>query len=270
MIPQDGRPMRFVGKVAVVTGAARGIGRGVAERLAREGAAVVLVDVVDEGEAVASELRAQGLDVRFLRADVSVRAQIDHVVERVVHDLGTIDVLVNNAGIIRTASFFATTEQDFDEVFAINLRGMFSFTQAVAKVMLAAGTAGSIVNMSSITAVHGAEEIVAYSASKGAVSAMTRSTAMALAAHGIRVNAVGPGSIATEAAVQIHDRDPSAARRILSRTPLGRMGTPEDVGATVAFLASDDASYFTGQVLYPEGGRMSLGYVVDPDAQRQP
>jgi glucose 1-dehydrogenase len=227
---------RLGGKTAVITGAARGIGRGIAERLAREGASVVLVDLMDEGESVASEMRERGLEARFLRVDVASRAEVDRVVEQVVRDLGSIDVLVNNAGVIGTGSFFGTTEHDFDEVMAINVRGMFSFTQAVAKVMVAAGTAGSIVNISSITAMQGGSDITAYSASKGAISAMTRSVAIALSAHGIRVNAVGPGSIATDLATQIHSRDPEASKRILSSTPLGRMGTPEDVAATVAFL----------------------------------
>lgn len=257
--------MRFQNKVVIVTGAARGIGRAVAERLGREGASVVLVDLLDEGERTAAELREAGLDARFMQADVVDRAQIDDVVARVVGEVGPIDILVNNAGVVQAKSFFETTEQDVDDLFKVNTRGMFSVTQSVARSMIDTGRRGAIVNMSSITAVQGAPNLVAYSATKGAISAMTRSLAVLLSDYGIRVNAVGPGTIATEVAKDIHRREPAFAQQILRRTPLRRMGTPEEVAATVAFLASEDASYFTGQVLFPEGGRLALAYTVEVD-----
>lgn len=257
--------MRFKNKVAIVTGAARGIGRGAAERLAQEGAKVVLVDLLEEGEQTAQEMRDSGHAAHFMKVDVVDRAQIDRAVARVVADHGPINVLVNNAGLVRATDFFDTTEKEVDELFTVNARGMFSFTQSVARTMVDAGTAGAIVNMSSITAAQGAPNLVAYSGTKGAVSAMTRSLAIALSEFGIRVNAVAPGTIATETAKEIHRRNPAFAQQILGRTPLRRMGTPEDVAATVAFLASEDASYFTGQVLFPEGGRLALSYTVEVD-----
>jgi NAD(P)-dependent dehydrogenase (short-subunit alcohol dehydrogenase family) len=255
--------MRFQDRVAMVTGAARGLGLAAGERLAAEGARVVLVDLPAElGGDTEKRLRAAGVELTYLQADVTDRAQVDAVVDRVVRDFGRIDVLVNNAAIFKPTPFFEATENDLVDVLSVNVRGTFSVTQAVAERMVRAGNGGAIVNMSSIMAAHGAPNLVAYSASKGAISAMTRSMAVALAEHGIRVNAVAPGMIVTEFTKDLGESDPDLVRLVLSRTPLGRLGEPGEVASVVAFMASDDAAYFTGQVVYPDGGRLALSYTV--------
>ncbi len=255
--------MRFEGRVAIVTGAARGIGLAVTQRLAAEGAHVVLVDMLTEtGSEAAHGLTSRGLRASFMPADITDRGQIEAVVDHATSAVGPIDVLVNNAALVRETPFFDASEADVSAILSTNVGGTLLTSQVVARSMVDAGTAGAIVNMSSITAVHGAPDLVAYSASKGAISAMTRSMAIALAEYGIRVNAVAPGAIGTENFREFYDSSTEFRRRILTRTPLRRLGTPEEAAATVAFLASSDASYMTGQVVYPDGGRLALGYTV--------
>jgi NAD(P)-dependent dehydrogenase (short-subunit alcohol dehydrogenase family) len=180
-----------------------------------------------------------------------------------VHDAhGRIDILVNNAGITHAADFLDLAEEDFDRVLRVNLKSMFLCGQAVAKSMVADGVRGAIVNMSSVNAVLAIANQVPYVVSKGGVNQLTKVMALALAPHGIRVNAIGPGTIATEMARQAVLADEASRRRILSRTPLRRLGEPGEVAAVAAFLASDDASYLTGQTIYPDGGRLGLNYTV--------
>jgi NAD(P)-dependent dehydrogenase (short-subunit alcohol dehydrogenase family) len=255
--------MRFEDRVAIVTGAARGIGLAIAERLAAEGARVVLVDVTtDLGRQAEAGMREAGLDATFMQADITSRPEVEATGDRVFREFGRIDVLVNNAALFNPMAFFDVTEHDLAQVLEVNICGTFSVTQAVARRMVQAGRGGAIVNMSSITAAQGAPSLLAYSASKGAVSAMTRSMAIALAEHGIRVNAVAPGMISTEATSDIGERDPDLYRLVLTRTPLRRLGEPREIAAVVAFMASDDAAYLTGQVVYPDGGRLALSYTV--------
>jgi NAD(P)-dependent dehydrogenase (short-subunit alcohol dehydrogenase family) len=258
--------VRFDGRVAVVTGAARGIGLAVAERLAAEGARVVLVDLLEEeGQSAVDRLRADGYEVVFERLDITDRGAVDAMVDRVVTDFGGIDVLVNNAALVQATPFFEATQEQFTKILGVNVVGTFGISQAVAVRMIESGRGGSVVNMSSITAAHGAPALMAYSSSKGALSAMTRSMAMALAEYGIRVNAVAPGAIGTENFREFWDVDPVMRQQVMSRTPLRRLGEPSEVASTVAFLASDDGGYFTGQVLYPDGGRLALSYTVPVD-----
>ena len=257
--------MRLEGKVAVVTGAARGIGAACARRFAAEGAEVVIGDILEEqGEATAQSIRDAGggshlHPLRHRRRRPQARALIEQTVSR--H--GRIDVLVNNAGIFTIADFLDVTEEDFDRVLRVNLKGYFLVGQAAAREMADAGS-GSIINMSSVNAVMAIDSIAAYVVSKGGVNQLTSVMALALAPKGIRVNAIGPGTILTEMAGAMMT-DEAARRRILSRTPMGRVGQPEEVAGIAVFLASDDSSYVTGQVIYADGGRMRLNYTMPVD-----
>ncbi len=254
--------MRLSGKVTIVTGAAAGIGLACARRFAAEGAPVVLSDVnEDRGEAAAEALRADGRQALFVRCDVGDKAQVDGLVAAAVDAFGRVDALVANAGIVHGCDFLDLTEEDFDRVLRVNLKGVFLCCQAVARRMVAQGSGGAIVTMSSVNAVMAIPTIAPYVVSKGGVNQLTKVMAVALADKGIRVNAVGPGSIMTEVFQNVAtDRD--TLTRILSRTPLGRVGAPDEIAAVAAFLASDDASYVTGQCIYADGGRLALNYTV--------
>jgi len=255
---QSPLPVRFhfEGQVAVVTGAAQGIGAACAERLRGDGAEVALWDVdVERGQALAARLGAS-----FVACDVSRKAEVDAALAATLAAHGRVDILVNNAGIFRAADFLDITEADWDAVLNVNLKGAFLVAQAVARVMTANG--GAIVNMSSVNAVLAIPSIASYNVSKGGINQLTRVMALALAPHGIRVNAVAPGTIATELAKNAVLGSEEARLRILSRTPLQRLGEPAEVAEVVAFLASRAASYMTGEIVYVDGGRMSLNYTV--------
>ena len=217
------------GKVALVTGAAQGIGEACARRFAREGAHVVLADVDDtRGQALATELG--GL---YVHCDVGDRAQVDALVAQAVAAYGRIDVLVNNAGIFKAADFLDITEADFDAVLRVNLKGAFLVGQAVARVMAQAG-GGNIVNMSSVNGVMAIPTIASYNVSKGGINQLTRVMALALADKGIRVNAIAPGTIATELAAKAVLTSEEAKLKILSRTPMKRLGEPSEIADVVA------------------------------------
>ena len=252
-------PIQFglQGRVVIVTGAAQGIGEACARRFAREGARVVIADVADaRGQALADELQAE-----YRHCDVGDKAQVDALVAQVLAAHGRIDVLVNNAGIFKAADFLDVTEADFDAVLRVNLKGAFLVGQAVARVMAQAGR-GAIVNMSSVNSVLAIPSIASYNVSKGGINQLTRAMALALADHGVRVNAVGPGTIATELAAQAVLTSEAAKQKIMLRTPLKRLGEPGEVADVVAFLASDAASYITGEIVMVDGGRMALNYTV--------
>ncbi|MFC4931978.1 SDR family NAD(P)-dependent oxidoreductase [Massilia sp. GCM10023247] len=250
--------MKLANKIALVTGASQGIGLACAQRLVREGARVMLADVRPEGAAVAAAL---GDAARFFCADVSQKSDVDALFKATLEAFGRIDVLVNNAGVTHAADFLDLTEEDFDRVLRINLKSMFLCSQAAARDMVKRQS-GCIINMSSVNAELVIPNQIPYVVSKGGVNQLTRVAAVSLAQHGIRVNAIGPGTILTELAKQAVLSSPEARHTILSRTPLGRCGEPEEVAAIAAFLASDDASYITGQTLYADGGRMPLNYTV--------
>jgi glucose 1-dehydrogenase len=250
--------MKLSQKVAIVTGASQGIGHACAERLVREGARVMLVDVRPEGAAAAEAL---GDAARFVEADVSVKADVDAMVAATLAAFGHIDILVNNAGVTHAADFLDLTEEDFDRVLRINLKSMFLCSQAVARTMVGRRS-GCIINMSSVNAELAIPNQVPYVVSKGGVNQLTRVSSISLAQHGIRVNAIGPGTILTELAKQAVLSNPEARHTVLSRTPLGRCGEPAEIAGIAAFLASDDASHITGQTLYADGGRMALNYTV--------
>lgn len=254
-------------RVAVITGAAQGIGAACARRLARDGARVALWDVnLEAAHALAAELNRNGAKAFAQRCDVASKAQVDAALAATQGALGTVNALVNNAGIFRAAEFLAITETDWDAVIAVNLKGSFLVAQAVARAMVAAGSAGAIVNMSSVNGTMAIPSIASYNASKGAIDQLTRVMALSLADHGIRVNAVGPGTIATELARAAVLGSEEAKARILSRTPLRRLGEPAEVADVVAYLLSDAASYVTGEIVYVDGGRRALNYTVPPKA----
>ncbi|CAM3662556.1 SDR family oxidoreductase [Polaromonas hydrogenivorans] len=247
----------LAGRVCIVTGGAQGIGEACIRRFAREGAQVVVADIDDvRGAALAAELG--GL---YVHCDVGDKAQVDALVAQTMAVHGRIDVLVNNAGIFRAADFLEVTEADFDAVLRINLKGAFLVGQAVAREMAKVGK-GSIVNMSSVNAVLAIPTIASYNVSKGGINQLTRVMALALADKGIRVNAVAPGTIATELAAKAVLTSEEAKARIMSRTPMKRLGEPSEIADTVAYLASDAASYITGEIVVADGGRMTLNYTV--------
>lgn len=255
---------RLGGKVAIVTGAARGIGRAIAERFVADGARVAIADIDEPaGKAVAQDL---GSSCRFIRTDVGDAQDAANLVDEACAAFSAgLDIAVNNAGIIHTADFLDVEEADFDRVLRVNLKGAFLVGQAAARRMVEqvkqGGAPGAIVNMSSINAVVAIPNQVPYCVSKGGLDQLTKVMALSLAPYGIRVNAIGPGSIMTDI-LQSITTDREARRRLLSRTPLARVGEPSEVAAVAAFLASDDASYITGQTIYPDGGRLALNYTV--------
>ena len=257
--------MLLENRVAVVTGAARGVGYAIARRFLEEGARVVIADIDDTtGPQAAEELAVFG-PVRYVECDVGERLDVRNMIAATIDAFGDIDVLVNNAGILAEADFLKLEEADFDRVLRVNLKGAFLCAQAAARHMVeridAGGAPGTIINISSVNAVFAIANQVPYSVSKGGINQLTKVMALSLAPYRIRVNAIGPGSIATEMLDSVM-ADPESRRRILSRTPLGRIGEPKEIAAIAAFLASDEASYITGQTIYADGGRLPLNYTV--------
>lgn len=257
--------MSLKGKSAIITGGAGGIGRAIAERFLRDGVRVIVADLdSSKGEETAAALSKLGT-ARFIKADISNRLDVHNMLAAALEDFGDVDILVNSAGIIHKADFIDLREDDFDRVLRVNLKGPFLAAQGIARYMIEkvgnGGSPGTIINMSSVQAIITMPDQTAYAASKGGIEQLTKAMALSLAPHGIRVNAIGPGSIATEmltAAVG----DEGARDLLLSRTPLGRIGEPAEIASIAAFLASDDASYITGQTIYADGGRLALNYTV--------
>ena len=249
-------------KVCLITGGAQGIGEACARLFLEQGAKVVIVDIQSErGQSLASQLQQLGHEILFIASDIGNKIEVDAVIKQVIAQHGRLDVLVSNAGIFKAAPFLEVSESDFDEVLRVNLKGAFLMGQAAARVMKDQG-GGAIVHMSSVNGVLAIPEIASYNVSKGGLNQLTRAMALALADDGIRVNAVAPGTIATELASKAVLTSEEARNKILGRTPMKRLGDPSEVAHVVAFLASDAASYMTGEVITVDGGRMALNYTV--------
>jgi glucose 1-dehydrogenase len=247
-------------KVVLVTGAARGIGRAVSERLLAGGAKIISADIDVSG--ISTDSKGSSAVVK---CDVSRPDDVAAAVESAVATFGRIDGLVNNAGIIKAGDFLDYSLDDFDRVLGVNLRGSFMVGQAVARQMVkqvtAGGVPGAIVNMSSINSVVAIPDQRGYCVSKGGLAQLNRVMALALAPYGIRVNAVGPGSIMTDILASTM-KDPSAKNKILIRTPIGRVGEADEVASVVEFLLSNASSYVTGETIFCDGGRLAQNYAL--------
>jgi glucose 1-dehydrogenase len=267
----DGDMTRLAGKVAIVTGAGRGIGRAVADAMAGEGAAIVVVDLNAAGaEAAAATIRDRGHQAIGVQADVSLRADVESAVASAERAFGTPSVLVCAAGITTAGgetTFLELADDEWRRVFDVNLGGTFLCSQAVARRLVATGSEGSIITFSSIGAQRPMYGVPAYHTSKAAVSGLTRALAVNLAHHRIRANALAPGYILTDMMRSVLG-DEERYRALVSRVPQGRLGQPDDVVGAAVFLASDDSKYVTGQVLHVDGGAYVLGWTSaqDPSA----
>jgi len=248
--------MKLKNKVSIVTGSTMGIGLACAKEFAIQGSKVVVTGrSQDLGEKAVEEIRAGGGDAIFIRCDISKNDQIQNLVQKTVEHYGQIDVVVNNAGVNHSANFFDITEEDWDWVMSVDLKGTFLLSQAAAKVMVEQNIAGVIINMSSVMAVMALADQVPYCAAKGGVNQLTKAMAIALGDYGIRVNAIGPGPVLTELMQRVVDNKEKETE-LLSRLPLGRIAECREIATVAVFLACDDSSFFTGQCIYPDGGRM--------------
>lgn len=253
---------RFDKKRVIVTGGAQGIGLACVRRMLDEGARVLAADIQEWQGSAAEACLERGGRFLYRQTDVTSRRDVEAMVADAVSAFGGVDALISNVGVARKTAFLELTDKDLAEGFQVNLVSMILCGQAAARQMKAQGTPGAIVNMSSVNAVMAMPGYTVYNVSKGGIEQLTRVMALELAALAIRVNAVGPGTILTEMSRNAVLSDEAAKRTILSRTPIGRFGEPEDVASVVAFLASDDAAYVTGETIFIDGGRRALNYVV--------
>ena len=246
--------MRLAGKVAIVTGAARGIGQAIALRFGQEGARVAIADVREaEGQNTVRLIEAAGGQACFVRTDVSDSAQVQGMVRAVLDRWGTIDILINDAGICPFEDFLEMPEALWDHVLDVNLKGYFLVSQAVARVMVERGIRGRIIAVSSISAEFGGSSQAHYCASKAGINLLVKSMAISLGPHGITVNAVLPGTVETEINREAL-ADPAVRDYWSKRAPLGRLGQPEDIAGPVLFFATDDSTWCTGALLVVDGG----------------
>ncbi len=267
--------MSWGDRVVIITGGANGIGLACALAFARKSTKVVIADVDQKAGAEAQEeIVSNGGQARFVHCDVGDRLDIHNLIAATLEEYGRIDILVNNAGVAGKGSFLELEDEEFDRILKVNLRGAFLSGQAVARQMVKqieaegrvseTGRVYSIINMSSVEAVVGSPNHVPYAVSKGALSQLTKVMALSLAEYGIHVNAIGPGNINTDL-LKRRSNNVDVRKKILSRTPLGRIGDPEEIASIAVFLASAEASYITGQTIYADGGRLALNLNVEDE-----
>jgi glucose 1-dehydrogenase len=251
--------MRLPGKVAIVTGAARGIGLAIAQRFVKEGAQVALADRL--AAEIATEAGRLGPAALAIPTDVGDAGEVRRMIARTVEHFGRLDCMVSNAAVQAEIPFLDLTEEEFDRVIRVNLKGTFLCGQTAARHMVETGTRGTIINMSSVNAVVAHPVLVHYAASKGGIGMLTKGMAVSLAPHGIRVNGIGPGTVNTPINANFFSM-PGMIDRFLMRTPLGRIAESDEIASVAVFLASDEASYVTGTTIYADGGRLALNGVM--------
>ena len=248
--------MKLEGKIAIVTGATKGIGVDIAKEYALEGAKVVLAGRTEAlGNQIVEEIIGAGGDAIFVTCDVSKKADVDNLVAKTVEKFGGVDIVVNNAGVNHSANFFDISEEDWDWVMGVDLKGTFMLSQAAARVMVDQGRKGSIINISSVMAVLALADQIPYCAAKGGVNQLTKAMALALIGKGILVNAVGPGPVMTELMQRVVN-NPEKEKQLMDRLPIGYIASCKEIARVCVFMASDDSSYIMGQCIYPDGGRM--------------
>ena len=253
--------MQLKDKVAVITGAANGIGLAISKRYLAEGAKLVMADIdAIKGQAEADKLKVDG-EVIFIQCDVGSKENVDQLFDKATAHYGRVDITVSNAAILRTGSFLDISEDDFDSVIRINLKGVFLTGQAAARQMAKQEPqGGSIINMSSTNQVLAIPQISPYVVAKGGVGQLTKVMAISLVEQGIRVNGIGPGSVATEMFESNIATNEKALAAVMSRTPMKRPAEPSEIAAIAVFLASNESSYITGQTIFADGGRLPLAY----------
>jgi glucose 1-dehydrogenase len=247
--------MRLKNKTAIITGSSQGIGRGIAERFAREGASVVVnyIGNMEMADEVVKNAESAGAKAIAVQADVSKVDDIDEMFETAINEFGQVDILVNNAGVEKHAPFWEVTEKDYDFVMNVNVKGAFFGSQAMARHLIRSGRPGKIVNISSVHEDLPFPNFTAYCVSKGGIKMLTRNLGVELGPYGINVNNIAPGAIETPINKNLLN-DPKKLNYLLGQIPLKRLGQPEDVAGLAVFLASDEADYVTGSTFFVDGG----------------
>ncbi|MDK1028096.1 MAG: SDR family oxidoreductase [Anaerolineae bacterium] len=247
--------MKFKDKVAIITGATKGIGEACAHEFAKEGAKVVVVGRTKElGNKVVADIQANGGTAMYVEVDISQKAEVDAMVAQVVDTYDTVDIVVNNAGVNHSADFFDITEEDWDWVMSVDLKGTFFVSQAAARVMVDQDKPGAIVNVSSVMAQLALANQIPYCAAKGGVNQLTKAMALSLVDRNIQVNCCAPGPVMTELMERVVNNE-QKKKQLMDRLPIGRIATTKEIARVIIFLASEEAAFLVGQTIYPDGGR---------------